>query len=381
VQLEELLKQTPTEYEAIKTDLIALHEANQLSSEDYFTLLAKIDELTIKISKPPSASSDNSANSAYSGNQSDELSRNSQSFWQNQWQDSEELVLEPGMIIRENYRLEEKVGEGGMGVVWKATDLLQEAGKSPYSYVAIKFLSQNFKQHPDALKTVVREFSRYKRLSHPNIVQAYELNRTGRTVFIVMEFLKGIPLDQLIKNNPNGIPLEQAKPIIRAMAQALGYAHQEGIAHLDFKPNNVLYEHEQKSVKVIDFGIARLLKESDRQKTQFDPGKLGAYTQSYTSYEILLGLEPDQRTDIYALACVTYELLSGKHPFDKKAATQAENENLSPKPIKGLNRRQYQALLQALVFKRADRTSKVDEFLAAFFPEAKAIQDQEGALK
>jgi hypothetical protein len=197
-QLEELLKQTPTEYEAIKNDLIALHEANQLSSEDYFTLLAKIDELTIKISKPPSASSDNSANSAYSGNQSDELSRNSQSFWQNQWQDSEELVLEPGMIIRENYRLEEKVGEGGMGVVWKATDLLQEAGKSPYSYVAIKFLSQNFKQHPDALKTVVREFSRYKRLSHPNIVQAYELNRTGRTVFIVMEFLKGIPLDQLI---------------------------------------------------------------------------------------------------------------------------------------------------------------------------------------
>ncbi len=284
-----------------------------------------------------------------------------------QWDSGEELILEPGVIIRENYRLIEKLGEGGMGVVWKAVDLIQEAGDSRNSYVAIKFLSRDFKHHPDALKALVREFSRYKKLTHLNILKAYGLDRIGSAFFMVMEFLEGIPLKQFIRNNPNGISLSEAEYIINDMAQALEHAHKNGVAHLDFKPANVLYDDDLNIAKVIDFGIARPIDQSDQDKTLFDPGSLGALTDSYASYEMFLGLKPDPRDDIYALACVTYELLSGKHPYQRKKANQAEHEKLSPQPIKSLNSQQNKALLHALAFNRNDRTPTAAQFLDELF--------------
>jgi len=285
-----------------------------------------------------------------------------------------ELVLKAGLIIRDNYRLEKEIGEGSMGEVWKATDLIQADGKSRNPFVAIKFWSQDFKQHPDALKVMVREFHRYEMLLHPNIVRAYLLDRIDNTVFIVMEFLQGIPLKEWIKKHPNGIPLEEAKHIILNMANALSYAHKEGLVHLDFKPANVFYETEQKIAKVIDFGIARLLDKEERDKTLFDPGSLDALTDAYASYEMLSNSkDPAQRDDIYGLACVTYKLLSGKHPFGNKDAQEAKNQNLSPDPIEGLNNEQNEALLRGLAFDRKDRTPTVDEFLADLdlFPKKK----------
>jgi serine/threonine protein kinase len=286
-----------------------------------------------------------------------------------QWEDCEERGLEQGLIILGKYRLEEELGKGGMGVVWKATDLIQEAGDARDSYVAIKFLSRDFKQHPDALKALVREFKRYNRLTHPNIVKAHHLDRLGGSFFMVMEFLKGEPLNEFLKTHPNGLSLTEAEPIIKNLGLALAHAHQEGIAHLDFKPANVFYDPDAKSAKVIDFGIARPLEQSERDETLFDPGNLGALSYPYASREMLLGLtDPDPRDDIYALACVTYELLSGKHPFKRKRATLAQHEKLSPEPIKGLKKKQTQALLRGLAFFQDDRTPTVTQFLAELFP-------------
>jgi serine/threonine protein kinase len=288
-----------------------------------------------------------------------------------QWESDEEVVLEPGLIIREDYCLIERLGKGAMGVVWKATDLIQEAGKSRDTSVAIKFLTKEFKQHPDALKALVREFNRYKKLTHPNIIKAHRLGRFGSTFFMVMEFLEGIPLNQFIKNNPNGITISEAEPIIKNMGEALEHAHQKGIAHLDFKPANVLYDAEQNIAKVIDFGIARPIEQSERDETEYDPGSLGALTDSYASCEMLLGSNPEPCDDIYGLACVTYELLSGKHPFKRKTASQAEHEKLSPQFIKSLNSQQNQALLRGLAFNRSDRTPTAAQFLAELFPKEK----------
>jgi|GEM_PF-1031590 len=295
--------------------------------------------------------------------------RQSSWFHPSQWDEETELL--PDLIIRDKYRLEEELGNGAMGVVWKASDLIQEEGDARDSHVAIKFLSQDFKQHPDALKALVREFNRYKRLNHPHIVKAHGLDRLGSSFFMVMELLKGVPLDEFIKIHPNGLSLSEAEPIIKNMGHALAYAHQEGIAHLDFKPANVFYEPDRKTAKVIDFGIARPLEQSERAETQFDPGSLGAFTYTYASCEMLLGLDPDPRDDIYALACVTYELLSGKHPFNRKKASTAKYEKLSPKLISDLNRQQNQAIRRALAFHRDERTATVDEFLAELFPEKK----------
>jgi len=286
-------------------------------------------------------------------------------------EDDDKIELKPDLVIRDNYRLVEELGKGNMGVVWKAIDLIQEAGEARDSHIAIKFLSRNFKQHPDALKALVREFHRYNRLSHPNILKAHNIDRIGDTYFMVMEFLKGISLKEFIKSHKNGISLIEAKPIIKDMAEALAHVHQQGIAHLDFKPANVFYDPDKKSVKLIDFGIARPLEQLERDETLFDPGVLGALTPVYASNEMLLSLDPDQRDDIYALACVTYELLSGKHPFNRKTATTAKYQKLSPKRIKGLNKQQNKALLRALAFERDDRTPTASQFLAELFPEKK----------
>jgi serine/threonine protein kinase/cytochrome c553 len=359
-QLEQLLQRNPNCYTQLLSDMTNWHETGKLPQEIYAILKFKIEQFN----------EINQANvTAIANNQTNQSINTNASIFQND--NNEEVVLKQGLIIRENYRLVEQLGEGGMGVVWKAVDLVQEEGDSRNPYVAIKFLSKNFKEHPDALKALVRELARYQRLNHPNIVRAYELSRVGGTVFMVMEFLDGISLKPFIKANPNGIPLEEAKPIIQDMGKALSYIHKEGIAHLDFKPDNVFYDPKDQIVKIIDFGIARLIKPSEREKTRYDPGNLSAYTEPYASSEMLLGLDPAPADDIYALACVTYELLSGKHPFNRKTATKAEAEKLSPKPIDGLTSQQNKTLLRALAFRREERTSTVENFLEELFPEKK----------
>ena len=271
-------------------------------------------------------------------------------------------------IIRGTYRLESVVGKGGMGEVWKAIDLIQDAGDSRDKYVAIKFLSTEFRRHGNALKALVREFARYKKLIHPNIVRAYELNRDYDAVYIAMEFLEGMPLDRFIKQNPDGIPLKEAKLIIKGMCDALDHAHQEGIIHLDFKPGNVFYNASTGTAKVIDFGIARLARPDEREATRFDPGSLGAKTNAYATAEMLAETHPQPSDDVYGLACVVYELLSGKHPYKKKNAIQAEHEKISPKPIKDLSQNQFKALKKGLACRRKNRTATAKGFYEALFP-------------
>ncbi|MEN8215969.1 MAG: serine/threonine-protein kinase [Pseudomonadota bacterium] len=347
-KLEQTLEQTPDACEQLLSYLTNLHKINRLPQEVYVALKLQIEQF------------EQNTGVKYA-DMSNPSIRTSQSSWTNLPENGEEGIIKPGVIIRENYRLIEPIGKGSMGVVWKAIDLVQEAGDSRTPYVAIKFLNRKFKPDSDAFKALVREFARYRKLNHPNIVRAYELSRLGGTVFMVMEFLEGISLRQLIKSYPLGVPFEEAKHIIQGMVHALSYAHNDGIAHLDFKPANVYYDAEHKQAKVIDFGIARLIKQSGQEETQ-----------SYTSCETFLGLDhPAPADDIYALACMTYELLSGKHPFGRKTSPEAESENLSPTAINVLNRQQNKALERALAFRWEKRTKTVDEFLAELFPEKK----------
>jgi hypothetical protein len=154
-------------------------------------------------------------------------------------------------------------------------------------------------------------------------------------------------------------------PLIRGLSLALAYAHNKGIVHSDFKPGNVFLTNSGQ-VKVFDFGIARASKlpgHEGGEETKFDPGTLGALTPAYASCEMLEGLEPDPRDDIYALACVSYEILTGKHPFGKRPATEARDKKLSPAPIKGISRRNWRGLQKGLAFNRNDRSASVEEFL------------------
>ncbi len=298
-----------------------------------------------------------------------------------QWDASQQSnSIKPGQIIRSTYCLDFKIGSGGMGEVWKALDLLQDAGEAKDKYVAIKFINQEIKSHPYALKALVREFARYKKLIHPNIVKAYELNSDDNEIFIVMEYLDGGSLQEFIRLHQKGISLQQAQPIIKAMCDALECAHNEGIVHLDFKPGNVLLNPRTKICKVIDFGIARLSNREERDKTLFDPGSLGAMTTNYASSEMLMKAEPDPRDDVYGLACVIYELLSGHHPFYKTLSLEAERKNMQPKQITGLNQNEIRALRHGLSFHRDNRSASAKELYTELFPTYKKPTIQKLAM-
>lgn len=276
-----------------------------------------------------------------------------------------EEPLEPGTVIKERFVLDKRLGEGGMGVVFKARDLRKEEAHDRDPYVAIKFLSSEFRRHPESFMALQRETRRAQTLAHPNVVTVHDFDRDGTLIYMTMEFLEGEPLDRFIHRHPQGLRFKDAWPIIEGCSRALAYAHEQGVVHADFKPGNVFVTGERK-VKVLDFGIARAVTrrgDDAAAGTRFDAGSLGALTPAYASPEMLLNEKPDPRDDVYALACVAYELLTGRHPFGGETAVKAAHDGLTVKRTPGMGRRQHRALARGLAFRQADRSASVEAFL------------------
>lgn len=270
-----------------------------------------------------------------------------------------------GDTLNGRFVLEECVGFGGMGTVYKALDLRKLEASDRHPYIAIKVLNVQFQGHPKSLIALQREARKAQTLAHPNIVAVYDFDRDGPMVYITMEYLQGKSLSQMLRAPDfHVLPFDEAMKIVSGMGRALAYAHERGFVHCDFKPANVILT-ETGGVKVIDFGIARVFQkaEEDSDVTVFDPGSLGALTPAYASPEMLENREPDPRDDIYALGCITYELLTGRHPFNRLSALQARDAGLRPQRPPGLGHRQWRALRNALALRRELRTPTVNGFL------------------
>jgi len=276
-----------------------------------------------------------------------------------------EQPLEPGSIIKSRFVLDRRLGEGGMGVVFRARDIRKEEARDRDPYLAIKFLNSEFRRHPEALMALQRETRRAQALAHPNIITVYDFDRDGTLIYMTMEYLEGEPLDRYLQRRPQGVRFKEAWPIIEGCSRALAYAHEQGVVHADFKPGNVFVIGERR-VKVLDFGIARAVQHhgiEPVQGTRFDAGSLGALTPAYASPEMLLGEQPDPRDDVYALACVSYELMTGRHPFNGVPAVKAAHDGMQVKRTRGMTRRQHRALMHGLAFRQADRSKSVEAFL------------------
>jgi len=291
------------------------------------------------------------------------------------------------IVLKHRFVLEKSVGVGGMGVVYKAKDLRKVEAKDRNPYVAVKVLNEDFRRYPDAFIALQREARKSQSIAHPNIVNVHDFDRDGDTVFMTMEFMEGRPLDKLIQlNRSNGLMYSQAMDILKGMCSALEHAHGENIIHSDFKPGNVFIT-KSGATKVFDFGIARAVASVDKHgnhldnttfnlkamqqvdktilhndKSLFDPDTFGALTPAYASLEMLQGLPPSRQDDIYALAVVTYEMLSGQHPFQRLNAEEAAARKLKPKRIKSISRQQWLALKKGMAFRREHRTLTVQTF-------------------
>jgi len=283
-----------------------------------------------------------------------------------------------GYRLRGRYLLDELIGQGAMGQVWRAKDLLGEEARDRNPYVAVKVLNSDFETRPDAFIALHREAARAQKLAHPNIVTVYVFDRdeeSGRA-FIAMELLEGRPLDRLIRQGgPGGLPREQSLPIIRGMAEGLAYAHRKGIVHSDFKPANVFLTADG-TPKILDFGIARAVQVAERAggalpglaaaAADNDDSGFQGYTVNYAAPEALAGAQPSTTEDVFALGIVAYELVSGAHPFKRMSAVEARAAHVQRPPLKGLKRREARAIDKALAYEPAQRYPDAAAFLRQF---------------
>jgi len=280
--------------------------------------------------------------------------------------------LRVGSILQNRFVLKEIMGSGGMGTVFRATDLRREEAQDHQPDVAIKVLNDEFREDPELFIALQRETKKTQLLAHPNIVTVYDFDRDGNNVFMVMELLEGKSLSQFIREDAaQGIPFKESWHIIKGLALALAYAHKKNIIHSDFKPGNVFITSDGE-IKVLDFGIACAAVRSDLHKedTIFNARDLGALTPAYASLEMLQGKDPAPADDVYALACVCYEILGGKHPYGKLSAQKALEVNLGVPILSSLDRRTRLALSHALALKCEQRTVSVSDFLNEIEPKS-----------
>src|SRR2546422_2720417 len=245
-----------------------------------------------------------------------------------------------------HYKILEKLGEGGMGVVYKAQDLKLDRA------VAVKFLPTHLSASAENQSRFMQEAKAAAALNHPNILGVYEIDDQDGSLFFVMEYIEGKTLKSHIADQRSsmGIPTRQALEWTVQIAEGLRAAHDRNIVHRDIKPENIMISTDGK-VKIMDFGIAKLKSNSGLTKTGTSLGTL-----SYMSPEQAQGIAADHRCDIWSLGVVLYETLTGERPFraEHDAGLLYLIVNEQPPPPSAMNRKIHRQL-DAVVNKMLDK--------------------------
>ncbi|ELR64611.1 Serine/threonine protein kinase [Photobacterium marinum] len=273
--------------------------------------------------------------------------------------------MQTGQIIKGRYQIEKLIGHGGMCDVYQATDLVLKKAGVKASYVALKILQNEHLNQPGAAKILIREAKKTQQLSHPNIIRVYDFGADKTAHYLVMEWLDGETLEEVIKRSrPNGLNYPSAMKLLKQIISALQYAHCQGMVHADLKPSNIMLNRDG-AIKIFDFGVSKALNLSAdiySAEIKDETNILCGYTPTYASPEMLKGEEPSVKDDIFAFSCIAYELLSSKHPFNRKPADLAER--LQEKVFKPANisNSKWRVLKQGLEFEPSKRISNFDDF-------------------
>ena len=254
------------------------------------------------------------------------------------------------------YEIEEKIGAGGMAIVYKAKDTLLNRT------VAIKVLREQFGSDDGFIRRFRREAQSAASLSHQNIVSIYDVGKDGEADYIVMEYVKGYTLKDIIRSQAP-VSTERAIYIVRQIAEALAHAHANNIIHRDIKPQNILVTMDGRA-KVTDFGIARAVSSATLTHTGDIIGSV-----HYLSPEQAKGSQTNEQSDIYSLGIILYELLTGKVPHDGDTPITIalkhiqEEVELPSKALTGSSPELDAVVMKALAKPVQDRYKSADEFL------------------
>ncbi len=213
----------------------------------------------------------------------------------------------PGTVIAQRYEILDVLGEGGMGAVYKAKD--RELNRT----VALKVIRPDLARNPAIVERFKQELRLSHQVTHKNVIRIYDLGEGEGVKFITMEYIEGKDLRSLIREKKRFTP-EEAVEVIQQVCHALEAAHSVGVIHRDLKPQNVMQDRSGR-ILVMDFGLARTLEGEGMTQTGALVG-----TMEYMSPEQALGKELDQRSDIFSLGLIGYELLTGKMPFVAESA-------------------------------------------------------------
>jgi serine/threonine protein kinase len=231
-----------------------------------------------------------------------------------------------GSVIADRYHVIKKLGEGGMGRVYLAEQV--KMGRMS----AVKVMNRRLAQDPDAISRFNREAANASRISHQNVAQVYDFGETSEgLIYLAMEFVEGEPLTDILRRD-GALPPLRAAEIVRQSAEALAVAHDMGIVHRDLKPDNIMITGARDGgdlVKVVDFGIAKAMNVEAQKVTRTG---LIVGTPEYMSPEQIAGDPLDGRSDIYSLALVAFNILTGRLPFLSKTAQESVIMRLTEPP-------------------------------------------------
>ncbi len=272
--------------------------------------------------------------------------------------------LTVGSVLRGRFRITGVLGEGGMGAVYSAVDMLKEEARDENVNVALKVMKPDIVDAELSFMGLQREARRAQQLAHPNIVTVYDFDRADGVIYMTMEFMRGKPLDAVLDEKPHGLDLVDARDITTQVCKGLAYAHKEGIVHSDLKPQNV-FLLESGRAKILDFGIARAYR---AKKVDMVERVFAGYSPSFASPEVIARKDPTPADDIFALGLLVYQLFTGRHPFDYTAADKALEQGLKPKRDASFKRAEWSAIQAALSFDRDKRPQDASEFLKRFAP-------------
>ncbi len=268
------------------------------------------------------------------------------------------MPLSPGENVGP-YRIIERLGQGGMATVFKAYHPALDR------YVAIKVLHPAFKEDPNFLARFQREARIVAKLEHPHIVPVYDFSEHKGMAYLVMRYIEGETLKAHLKGGP--LPPERILEILKPVAEALAYAHEQGVLHRDIKPSNIMLTPEG-GIFLTDFGLARMAQSGESTLSR----DMMIGTPQYMSPEQAKGEEIDERADIYSLGVVLFEMLTGRVPFSADTPYAVVHDHIyTPLPLPTAIKPDIfpsleRVVLKALAKDKDDRYQKVTDLVTAF---------------
>ncbi|MFQ5544005.1 MAG: protein kinase [Nitrospiria bacterium] len=249
------------------------------------------------------------------------------------------------------YTMIRKIGEGGMGVVFLAEDVVLKRN------VAYKVLPQSIRENPAALQSFLQEARIAAALNHPNLVTIFDTGKNGEDIYITMEYVDGQSLKSFLERNKP--PIEVLMEIMKSICLGVAYAHERNVIHRDLKPGNIMLLHDR-TVKIMDFGLARLLTDTIIEKTSVKG------TPLYMSPEQIIGKKVDKQSDIYSLGCLFYRMLAGHPPFTKGDIYFNHLHTMPSPPTSSrlkIPDALSQIILKSIEKRKEDRITEIEEIL------------------